>query len=78
MRVPDDAVDPTRGPGPRRAAHPVGEDRGAGRSGTEQQPVGEQLPKVGISAGIIQDKYRFFPIPSAALATNPELDQSAP
>jgi hypothetical protein len=26
----------------------------------------------------ITDKYRFYPIPSAALATNPELEQSAP
>jgi hypothetical protein len=25
-----------------------------------------------------ENKHRFFPIPSAALATNPELDQSTP
>jgi len=49
-----------------------------GGQGLNNSPWGSSVPKVGISAGIIEDKYRFFPIPSAALATNSELEQSAP
>lgn len=36
-------------------------------------PWGSSVPKVGANAGIIDDKYRFYPIPSAAIATNPQL-----
>lgn len=39
-------------------------------------PWGNSVPKVGISAGVVEDKYRFFPIPSSALATNPQLTQN--
>ena len=39
-------------------------------------PWGNSVPKVGISAGVVEDKYRFFPIPSSARSTNPELTQN--
>jgi starch-binding outer membrane protein, SusD/RagB family len=39
-------------------------------------PWGSSVPKVGTNAGVIGDKYRFYPIPSAAIATNPELVQT--
>ncbi|HEX6038168.1 RagB/SusD family nutrient uptake outer membrane protein [Longimicrobium sp.] len=38
-------------------------------------PWGNSVPKAGPSI-IIADKYRFYPIPAAAIATNPQLVQS--
>jgi starch-binding outer membrane protein, SusD/RagB family len=55
-----------------------GKTAAQGGLGLNNSPWGSSVPKVGISAGIIEDKYRFFPIPSAAIATNPQLEQSAP
>jgi hypothetical protein len=40
-------------------------------------PWGNSVPKVGANAGSIGEKYRFYPIPAAAIATNPELVQTA-
>jgi starch-binding outer membrane protein, SusD/RagB family len=40
-------------------------------------PWGNSVPKVGLSGGMVDDKYRFFPIPAAARQTNPELTQNA-
>jgi hypothetical protein len=39
-------------------------------------PYGNSVPKAGTSI-VIADRYRFFPIPAAAIATNPQLVQSA-
>ncbi|HEU4455666.1 MAG TPA: RagB/SusD family nutrient uptake outer membrane protein [Longimicrobium sp.] len=55
-----------------------GKTAAQGGQGLNNTPWGSSVPKVGISAGIIEDKYRFFPIPSAAIATNPQLQQPAP
>ena len=48
-----------------------------GGLGLNVSPWGSSVPKVGANAGVIGDRYRFYPIPSAAIATNPELVQSA-
>ena len=47
-----------------------------GGQGLNTSPWGSSVPKVGLNAGVIDEKYRFFPIPSAARATNKELDQN--
>jgi hypothetical protein len=39
-------------------------------------PWGNSVPKVGLNAGIIDDRYKFYPIPQAAIATNPLLEQT--
>ena len=39
-------------------------------------PWGSSVPKVGANAGVIGDRYRFYPIPAAAIATNPLLVQT--
>jgi hypothetical protein len=39
-------------------------------------PWGNSVPKVGANAGSIGEKYRFYPIPAAAIATNPQLVQT--
>jgi hypothetical protein len=39
-------------------------------------PWNNSVPKIGISGGVVEEKYRFFPIPAAARATNPELTQN--
>ncbi|HEX8276777.1 MAG TPA: hypothetical protein VF615_29325 [Longimicrobiaceae bacterium] len=49
---------------------------GWGRQNLNAALWGNSVPKVGISAGVVEDKYRFFPIPSSALATNPQLTQN--
>lgn len=39
-------------------------------------PWGNSVPKVGANNGAIEDKYKFYPVPAAALATNPQLVQT--
>jgi hypothetical protein len=46
------------------------------RASYGRRPLGEQRPQVGLSAGLVEDKYRFFPIPSSARSTNPQLTQN--
>jgi hypothetical protein len=47
-----------------------------GRQNLNASPWGNSVPKVGANAGLIDDKYRFYPVPSAALKTNKELVQT--
>jgi hypothetical protein len=53
-----------------------GKPASQGGLGLNSSPWGSSVPKVGANAGKIDDKYRFFPIPSAARATNPQLEQN--
>lgn len=39
-------------------------------------PWSNSVPKIGLSGGIVEEKYRFFPVPASARATNPELSQN--
>lgn len=39
-------------------------------------PWNNSVPKIGLAGGRVEEKYRFFPIPAAARATNPELTQN--
>lgn len=39
-------------------------------------PWQNSVPKIGLSGGVVEDKYRFFPIPTAARQTNRELTQN--
>ncbi|HEX2094692.1 MAG TPA: RagB/SusD family nutrient uptake outer membrane protein [Longimicrobiaceae bacterium] len=39
-------------------------------------PWSNSVPKIGLSGGVVEDRYRFFPIPASARATNPELTQN--
>jgi hypothetical protein len=39
-------------------------------------PWQNSVPKIGLSGGVVEEKYRFFPIPAAAMSTNPELTQN--
>lgn len=39
-------------------------------------PWSNSVPKIGLSGGVVEDKYRFFPIPTAARQTNPQLTQN--
>ena len=49
----------------------------AGGQALNSSPWGSSVPKVGANAGVIGEKYRFYPVPAAAIATNPLLEQSA-
>ena len=46
-----------------------------GGEGLNVAPWVNSVPKIGPSGGKVGDKYRFFPVPSAARATNPLLTQ---
>ncbi|HEX2191151.1 MAG TPA: RagB/SusD family nutrient uptake outer membrane protein [Longimicrobiaceae bacterium] len=48
----------------------------AGGQNLNGSPWGNSVPKVGLSGGVVEDKYRFFPIPAAAIRSNPELVQN--
>ncbi|HEX8212266.1 MAG TPA: RagB/SusD family nutrient uptake outer membrane protein [Longimicrobium sp.] len=39
-------------------------------------PWNNSVPKIGIAGAVVEEKYRFFPVPAAARATNPELTQN--
>ena len=54
----------------------MGKPTSAGGLNMNASPWGNSVPKVGANAGAIGDRYRFFPIPSAAMATNDQLVQS--
>lgn len=54
----------------------AGKPVSAGGQGLNTSPYNNSVPKVGLSGGSVEDKYRFFPIPEAALRTNPELVQN--
>jgi starch-binding outer membrane protein, SusD/RagB family len=54
----------------------AGQAVSAGGQNLNASPWGSSVPKVGANAGVIGDKYRFFPVPSAALATNSQLTQT--
>jgi hypothetical protein len=47
-----------------------------GGSNLNASPWGSSVPKVGANAGVIGDRYKFYPIPAAAIATNPLLVQT--
>lgn len=49
----------------------------AGGQNLNGSPWGNSVPKVGLSGGVVEDKYRFFPIPAAAMRSNPDLVQNA-
>ncbi len=55
-----------------QAGRPVAQ----GGEGLNASPWQNSVPKVGLSGGIVEEKYRFFPIPAAAMGTNPELQQN--
>jgi starch-binding outer membrane protein, SusD/RagB family len=55
-----------------QAGRPVAQ----GGEGLNTAPWGNSVPKVGLAGGIVEDRYRFFPIPAAARRTNPELTQN--
>ncbi len=55
-----------------RAGLPVAQ----GGQNLNASPWGNSVPKVGLSGGVVEDKYRFFPVPAAARATNPQLTQN--
>jgi hypothetical protein len=47
----------------------------AGGQNMNASPYGNSVPKAGTSI-VIADRYKFFPIPAAAIATNPQLVQT--
>jgi hypothetical protein len=47
----------------------------AGGQNMNASPYGNSVPKAGASI-TVADKYKFFPIPAAAIATNPQLVQT--
>jgi len=55
-----------------RAGMPVS----GGGANLNASPWGSSVPKVGVSGGTVSEKYRFYPIPAAAIRTNPSLEQS--
>lgn len=55
-----------------QAGRPVAE----GGENLNASPWGNSVPKVGLAGGIVEEKYRFFPIPLAAMGTNPQLTQN--
>lgn len=55
-----------------RSGRPVAQ----GGQNLNASPWGSSVPKVGTNAGVIGDRYRFYPIPAAAIATNPLLEQT--
>lgn len=40
-------------------------------------PWQNSVPKIGVNGARVDDKYKFFPVPAAARATNPQLTQNA-
>jgi hypothetical protein len=54
----------------------AGRPTSAGGQNLNGTPWGNSVPKVGLNAGAITDRYKFYPIPSAAIATNPQLVQT--
>lgn len=47
-----------------------------GGEGLNASPWQNSVPKIGLSGGRVEEKYRFFPVPAAARATNPQLTQN--
>jgi len=39
-------------------------------------PWGNSVPKIGLAGGVVEDKYRFMPVPTAARQTNRQLTQN--
>ncbi len=55
-----------------RAGLPVAQ----GGQNLNASPWQNSVPKVGLAGGDVEERYRFFPIPAAAMVTNPELTQN--